>query len=101
MLAELYMSMDNYQQAIGLIDDTHKRLSTQALPLDLTINFGICQAHMGNIVLAEVRLTNTQLRNIPKHVWIKTNKKTNIKIKTETIRETDGEERELVWRSLL
>jgi hypothetical protein len=55
MLAELYMSMDNYQQASALIDDTNKRLSNQSLPLDLTINFGICQAHLGNIVIAEVR----------------------------------------------
>lgn len=54
MLAELYMSTENYQQAIALIDDTHKRLSAHALPLDLTINFGICQAHIGNMVLAEV-----------------------------------------------
>lgn len=54
MLAELYMSMDNYQQASALIDDTNKRLTNQALPLDLTINFGICQAHLQNIVIAEV-----------------------------------------------
>ncbi len=57
MLAELYMSMDNYQQASALIDDTNKRLSNQALPLDLTINFGICQAHLQNIVIAEVDLS--------------------------------------------
>jgi hypothetical protein len=48
------MSMDNYQQASALIDDTNKRLTNQALPLDLTINFGICQAHLQNIVIAEV-----------------------------------------------
>lgn len=54
MLAELYMNVGNYKQATVLIDDTYKRLSTQTLPLDLMINFGICQAHMGNMGLAEV-----------------------------------------------
>jgi len=58
MLAELHMSMGDYEQAVALINDTHKRLSTQSLPLDLSINFGICEAHMGNLVLAEARLSN-------------------------------------------
>lgn len=67
MLAELYMSTENYQQAINLIDDTHKRLSTQILPLDLTINFGICQAHLGNMPLAEVP---TYLASPPLHAQL-------------------------------
>jgi len=64
MLAELHMSMGDYEQAVALINDTHKRLSTQSLPLDLSINFGICEAHMGNLVLAERQFEKLMTKNV-------------------------------------
>ncbi|KAL6047686.1 General transcription factor 3C polypeptide 3 [Balamuthia mandrillaris] len=55
MLAELYMGTGQFQKAVELVEATSKKLDTslEKLPLDLLINFAICQAYLGNLPLAE------------------------------------------------
>lgn len=54
MLAELLMGMGHFDRAQQVINQAQRRYLTGALPLDLTVNYGICQAYLGNLTAAAV-----------------------------------------------
>jgi hypothetical protein len=59
MLAELLMGMGHFDRAQQVINQAQRRYTTGALPLDLTVNYGICQAYLGNLTAAAVSSLST------------------------------------------
>lgn len=65
MLADLYITLKQYQDAVQLIDDFHARKSATSsqteqnivdssdIPLDIVIKYGICHLFMNEIETAE------------------------------------------------
>ncbi len=54
MLAELLMGMGHFDRAQQVINQAQRRYNNATLPLDLTVNYGICQAYLGNLTAAAV-----------------------------------------------
>jgi len=48
MLSDLYMGMGHFEKAYEIITQTQKKYS-QAMPLELNINYGICLAFLGRL----------------------------------------------------
>eukprot|EP01125_Pyxidicula_operculata_P021862 TRINITY_DN870_c0_g1_i2.p1 TRINITY_DN870_c0_g1~~TRINITY_DN870_c0_g1_i2.p1 ORF type:complete len:580 (+),score=120.59 TRINITY_DN870_c0_g1_i2:949-2688(+) len=48
MLSELYLSTGQWKRATTMISTVH-RIIARSLPIDLTVNYGICQVYLKNI----------------------------------------------------
>jgi lipopolysaccharide biosynthesis regulator YciM len=56
MLVELYMEMSEWEKAVQLCNKISSNLPQDRVPLDISVNHGICYLQLGDLASAVVRL---------------------------------------------